>query len=543
MLAAGMLALGGALARAEEIPAPEAAADDASQGDGARASAAAHEGVRRLTLDAWLEIARRANLEILSTERSLSKSDLDVSSARADFLPTLSFSGSSDRKIDESSKRLSLSQSLPWGTEIDASVHDSDSDGTDATRSVTISQPLLGGGWAAESLADLRGAHLARDAQRARYQRLMANIVYRVKSQYYEIQRQLATVEVSKAAVKRAVDLFEVAKFKHQLGMETVLYRANAEIQLLNREVGLVSAQADLEDSLDDLKELLNLPLEDEIQVIPVTLEFDKEIVVDRGKGTVSIVDVVRPLERPRGLRRAQPSGSRRAVAGEAKRTRLIFAPARREYAATIQRALVQRPDLLAAALDLDSKDIEVRRRRVQRLWTLDVSATHSTRGTGSAFNESFISEDGEWELGLTATWPLGRVARRAAYGRALLDREIEETALEQKTIAVRKEIRRKLRGLEKTEKNILAFARKVEAAKQVLEAARIRQERGQASYDDVTKSETELLSAQTSFINTLLDYKKKLAELELAEGVEAFAESPKSAAAPESEEADPAEE
>ncbi|MHC5055408.1 MAG: TolC family protein [Planctomycetota bacterium] len=497
LAAAVLIAMGAGGARGEE----GGAAPDAPPADGA-----AETSPRALTLEDCLGIARTGNLDVLSKTRVYAKTELDVSSARAAFLPSFSGSASRDNESDTDSATASVTQSTPWGTTVSASITNTNDHGptvpSESTASITISQPLLAGFGTADGLAGLRKAGLAMDAERARFERVMQEVVYEVKRRYYEAQRQLATIGVREAAVGRAARLLEEAAFKRERGLVTVLDYANAAIQHADREAALVSARRQLEDSLDELKAALNVPLETEITVTPIELDLDKDIFIDTDRGTVSVM----------------VDGD--AAPGERPRTRAIFTPAKRDYEETVERALVARPDLAASRLELRSTEIEAARKRTNRLPDLDLSATLAASGSGTGFEDSMTLEDDGWTLALSATWPLGRVARGVEHEKALLDLELGRIGLEKQLVGVRKELRGLFRQLGESEANILTYARKIKAAALGLESARIRKERGQTSYWELTTRESELVNAQTSFINGYLEYQRRLAALERASGV-----------------------
>lgn len=476
------------------IGAPLAAAQDTGAADAAPK--------RALTLAECLAIARKGSLDILSKAHSYEKTRLDLSSARAAFLPSFSGSASRNNETATDSASVSVSQSTPWGTTLSGSIsNDHDTGGSSSSASLTISQPLLAGAGTVDGLAALREADLALDAERARFERVLQDVFHNVRRQYYEAQRQLATIDVRRSAVDRAARLLEEAAFKRERGLVTVLDYSNAAIQHADREAALVSARRSLEDSLDDLKVALNLPLETAITVTPVELDLDKEIVVDADRGTVSVVE------------------GRDAAPGQRPRTRPIFVPVKRDYEQTVERALARRPDLAAARIELNSSEIDAARKRRNRLPDLDFSATLNASGSGTGFDESMTLEDDGWKLSLSATWPLGRVARGVAHEKALLDLELERISLERELIGLRKELRGLFRQLDESEANMLTYARKIKAAALGLESARIRKERGQTSYWELTTRESELVDAQTSFINGYLEYQKRLAALERASG------------------------
>jgi outer membrane protein TolC len=506
MFAAAVLVVTGArVARGEDgaAPGPEASPEAAPDAGGKGERPSRPAGPRALTLEECLGIARAGNLDLLSKARVYRKTELDVSTARAAFLPSFSASASRDDGTATDSASVSVTQSTPWGTKISASIsNDNDPTGSSSSASLTFSQPLLARVGTTEGLAGLRKAGIAMDAERARFARTMQDVAHEVKRIYYEAQRQLATIGVREAAVGRAERLLEEAAFKRERGLVTVLDYANAAIQHADREAALVSARRQLEDSLDDLKAALNIPLAAAITVSPIDLDLDKKIVVDAERGTVSVM-----VERD-------------AAPGERPRTRAIFSPVSNDYGETVERALTERPDLIASRLGLRSTEIEAARKRTNRLPDLDFSATLSASGTGTGFDDSMKLADDGWNLSLSATWPLGRVARDVEYEKAMLDLELGRIGLEKQLIGVRKELRGLFRQLRESEANMLTYARKIKAAALGLESARIRKERGQTSYWELTTRESELVNAQTSFINGYLEYLKRLASLERASGV-----------------------
>jgi len=476
------------------VLAPTALAADGSPSDAAPA--------RRLSLAECVERALRENLDLAREQRTYARTEFDLASARAAFLPTLSASATHDEGARTDTGSVSLTQFTPWGTSLSVTGSNvvGSTDSTPGSLSVTLSQPLLRGAGPSDAMTGVRQSELRRRAAEARLARASHDIVYRVKTQYYDAARLMETVKVRRQAVERASRLRDEAAFKRDRGLVTVLDHANAVIQLADRESALVSAEKQLEDALDDLKETLRIPVEQKLAIVPIALDLDREIVVDRARGTVSVIE--RPAD---GKGEGVP--------------RVIFQPVPRDYEETIARTLERRPDLIAARHDLEVKRLELARKRNQLRHDVRLSATYTAEG-GAEPNPWAVADD-SWSAGVTFTWPLGRVSRRADLEAARLDLEMQEIAVEKLVIAIRKEVLRLFRRLEETEINILSYALKIGAGAQALESAKIRKERGQTSYWEVTARESDLLDAQTSFINAYLDYQKRLAELERACGGE----------------------
>lgn len=463
------------------------------------APAAWTEGIEKLlSLQDCIDIALRENLDLARERLSSARASYDLSSARAAFLPTLSGSVTHDEGAGTDTGSVSLSQFTPWGASLGLSGSNvvGSSDSTPGSFSVKLTQPLLRGAGPSNAMAGVRSSELNRRAAQARLERASHDIIYRVKTQYYDTARLMETVKVRRQAVKRAERLREEAAFKREKGLVTVLDYANATIQLADRESALVSAEKQLEDALDDLKETLHMPTEAKISIVPISLELDRELIVDGKKGTVTLVE-------------ADKNGARSE--------RTIFRPIPRNYEELVARALECRPDLIAARCDLEARRVELNRRRNLLRYDLSFSATYTASG-GAEPNPWSVVED-SWSAGVTFSWQPGRISGKADFEKARLDLEMQEIAVEKLEIAIRKEIQRLFRRLEETELNILNYALKIGAAAQALESAKIRKERGQASYWEVTARESDLLDAQTSFINAYLDYQKRLAELERASG------------------------
>jgi outer membrane protein TolC len=465
-----------------------------------------------LTLDACLELARKKNLDLLIEANKREKARLDVASARAAFLPTFKASYTRDYDLEKDSGTLGIEQSTPWGASLSVTGNHSTDPVEQSSSSVstTLSQDLLRGVGPASGRADLGIAEENRSAAGERFERRCQDTVFNVKRQYYDIARLMATVEVGRQAVARAARLRDEAAFKRDRGMITVLDYANSAIQLADREVALVSSERQLEDALDGLKEILDIPLGEEVAIEPVTIDLEErdtetkrtEIVIDRDAGTVSVV-------RTRAGAEGRPSID----------VRPVFTPVERDHAALTEEARSARPDLAAARLDLAAKKLELRRKRNQ-LWNeLKLSATYTAEGAGDAPRDSLDMAEEGWKLSLDYSWPVGRRARRADYEKAALDLATKEIEIRKLEVSAEKEIRSIARSLRETETNILTYAQKISAAAQALESARIRKERGQASYWEVTERESDLLGAQTSFINAYIDYQKRLAELDRAAG------------------------
>lgn len=470
---------------------------------------------KRLSLEACLALAQR-NTGWRKQKIAYLKKAFDLRSQLASFLPTLGVGYTCPGEVGSGSGSVSVSQSTLFGTSVTLTgAHSFDpseavpADRADTSLSLSISHPLLRGAGRSDNLCDLRQARhrlkIAEDDLEAGAQ----DTVYQVRRQYYTVARLTETVRVRESAIERARLLYDEAAAKLEKGMVTILDLANAEIQLADRETSVVSAKMNLEGALDQLKILLDLPLEKEIGIEPVTLDLEvvetkeekKEIVVDADAGKV-------------WSERTIPKDEERAA-----ERKLIFSPAKRSYERVLKEALERRPDLRATEKDLRIDELERDRKKNLARHRLDLTGSYTLSGTGATSEESFYLGDEAWSVGLSYTYPLGKVSDKTAYEKALLDVANRKIVIWEKKRSATKSIRDIFRTLGETEKNILTYARKIAAASKALESAKIRKERGKASYWEVTARESDLLTAQTSFINAYLTYQETLALLDKESG------------------------
>ena len=472
----------------------------------------------QLPLEKCLELARR-NTGWRKQAITYVKKVLDLRSQMAKFLPTLDVGYSRSGDVDSGS--LSVSQKTTFGTTVTVTgSHSFDPGSTvtdffgnpllaDSSLKLSVSQPLLRGAGYSENLCDLRQARHRLKVAGHDLEAKAQETIYQVKRQYHTAARLTETVKVREKAIERARFLREEAAAKLEKGMVTILDLANAEIQLADRETALVSARMDLERALDALKVLLDLPLEKEVEIEPVGLDLEeletedekKEIAVDEEAGKVWSVRTVLSGERPLTERK------------------LIFLPVKRSFGRTLKRALERRPDLAASQREKKIDELERDRKRNLARQRLDLTGSYTFSGRGETSEASLYLGDESWSVGLSYTYPLGRLSDRTAYKKALLDLGYQKLVIRDLRQSIRRSMRDIFRTLEETEKNIVTYARKISAASKALESAKIRKERGKASYWEVTARESDLLNAQTAFINACLTYRQTLALLDRESG------------------------
>lgn len=455
------------------------AAPPAGKGAGEEAEPKPAPGGTRLTVADCVLIALLNNVELRRQKLADDQSELDRSSALAEFLPTLSASGGrhQTRKTGEADPRgrsgsVSLSGRTPWGTSLSGSASQSrDKDDGELSSSSTVSaelrQPLLEGRGPGSAFYGYRSAHRSRLASAEDLERQTQRTAFTIRQLYWGALKGELEVQANRRALKSADYFLKATKARLEAERASKLDVSNAEIQRSNREVALTSAEARLAGSLDSLKEAMDLSLTD--NVVPSS-----------------------PAE---------------------------YKPAPRDGRKLLAQTLARRPDLRAARQRLEIKRLDLERKRRNAWPDLDLVIDYTLTGSGESTDESHDYDSRRTSVGLELSVPLGLVKRRNELRKSELELRRESLSLHKKEVSVEKELRAVLRDLVAAERNLASFAKRVSAARLAAAAARALYERGRASSFDVVRAEDDLLSAELGLARSRADCLTLQAELDLVAG------------------------
>jgi outer membrane protein TolC len=432
-----------------------------------------------LTVEDCLTITLRNNISLRRQQMSDDQAGLDLRSAAAEFLPSLSASSSLNRTDDglggpnsyTRSGSATLSGKTPWSTSYSASAsqsrtRDGGSLSSSSTLSAELRQPLLYGGGAANSFYGYRSALRQRAASRLDLQRQRQATVYETKRLYWAALRNKLELETSRRSLKSADYFLKATQARVQAKQASRLDVSNAEIQRSNREVALINAEAALEGSLDDLKIQMDLPLTEAINL----------------------------------------TSSPAYQAGKIDETGLLA-------------MVLGRPDLVASRRRLEVKTLDLARQRRNAWPTLDLVASHSISGDGASTDASHSYRSGTSQLSLELNLPLGMVKRRNDLRHKQLELRREKLSLHSKEVSARRQLRSALRDLRAAERNLASFSKRVEAARLAAAAAAALYSRGKASSFDAIRAEDELLDAELGLLRSQANCLTRQANLDLVIG------------------------
>lgn len=472
-----------------------------------------------LTQDECVEIALQNNLD-LRVQRLLDrKTDFALDDAWAQYLPTidasLTHSGtlSSGPDRNETALGFGVTQRSPWGTTVRVSGAEGEShplSGGGARTSswgVELTQPLWRGFGTDVGMFNIRSGRLGKLISRGSLELTVQTLVFNTRTAYSDCIRQIQNLEVNLRAVESAKVFLKLTQVREQAGQQTKLDVYNADVQLSDRQLAVITNQRALEQAYDTLKRIMDVDLEEQVAVESQPVDFgdqppagsEMNLVSDDAAGTVKLM-------------------TRRGGRDEGEPT-LMFQAQRFEDGTVLSLAKANRIELLNAKRNVALQELNALWKKDGLGHQVDLDMSYERSGSGRDWSNSHGYEGDDYSVGLRYSIPWGKVTDKTAYERALLSIQESEIALKDVSNQVHQDVRNVLRVLREAEKSILIQGRKVEQAKRSVEAEKIRFERGLKDSFDVITAEDNLLSAKREFINRTIEYVVRLDELQLVIG------------------------
>ncbi len=468
-----------------------------------------------------IEIAIQNNLTLHISRLNDRASDLDLRVAWSRYLPNfnlnLNHSGSRGGENHSNSLGLggSITQRTPIGTQLtlDANARETHP-GSRGNRKfadwgVSLRQPLWKGAGFDVGLFDIRSARLTKLISRGELELDAQDLIFQVKSSYANCIRQLQTLEVNERAVESAERFLRLTEARERAGQVTKLDVFNAEVQKGNREENLIRNTTSLENAFDLLKVLMDVDLEEALMVEQQPVDFGERKPQNAEKAVIRVDD-----ENERVTLVALDKDGK--AVGQPK---VLFQAAKYDKEAILKDALENRIELINSRRALALQKLRVLLNKDGLGHQIDLTAAYDRSNQGSKWPQALGYENHNYSVGLQLSIPWGKVSDKAAYERTILALQRTEIQLKRSRTTVHLDVRTILRRLKENQKSILIQGKTVEQAKRSVEAARISFERGLKDSFDVIRAEDNLLSAKTDFINRLLDYVVRQAELEVVIG------------------------
>lgn len=373
--------------------------------------------------------------------------------------------------------------SLDWtvGAELTASS-ESSSIATVSQSDITleITQPLLRDAWMDYNNASIVLAQAAVGSEEANTQVAVISTLLEVESRYWSVYLAQKNLEIQIQIYKRTKSVLDDSREMVKKNQGSISSVYNFEVTLAQAVSAVINAELTLRTAVRSLKTLMQEP--------SVTLD-----------STLSVVTTSAP----------------QLVAYDFNRTKLV------------DLAISNRGELLALEFEQVTDAINVLMAENQMLPEVDVVAGYTWNGLNSASRAIPVATrnlfknnvQGGWQLGLSASVPLGNEAAIAAYQSALLTRLQSIANIRSREILVSKEVLDAVDTLDAGWQTILTTRYEVAAAQRNVDAMTQLFKIGSRTSTDLANAITLLAAAQSSEASAEANYQISFAQLAASVG------------------------
>ncbi len=328
--------------------------------------------------------------------------------------------------------------------------------------SATLTAPLLGAGAGKAAWENLTQAERNVLYRIRSFNRYRQTFVVSLITDYYRVLQQEEAVSIQEASYERLVDSTNRVRMEVEVGQRPANDLGETEQQLLSSEQSLVSARQRYEQTLDNFKIRLALPVDANIALDP------DELKVLQTAGV------------------SQPVYSEQEAIDIALARRLDLANAWDGLDDT-RRKLVLAAEGLGVQLNL--------------IGSANVSSEPETKFANLQFNE------GSYRVGLEADLPFDRKAERNAYREALISLQQDLRDYDEQVDRIKLDVRQAYRDLAETAESYRIQQIGLKLAQRRVEAEKLSLQYGQSTVRLLLESEDALVRAQNDVLSALVDH------------------------------------
>ncbi len=418
---------------------------------------------RAINLEQAINMALAHNRQLLDARDAFVSSRYSLESSEADFKIQISptaragFSGSSSQNaIEDLGLGLTFYKRLPWGTELSATPNFSRTDDTyQSSVDFEITQPLLRGFGKQQAMSGVYAARYSERITRRNLYLTEIETVIRTVRAIYNCVKLKEELRQNHASYQRLKRHRQTLAAKARTGYSPSIDAYRVELELSQAEDAVVQSREAYGDSKDELKMLLDIPLEQDIEAT-APLEFS-EIRID-------------PQE-------------------------------------AVKNALENRIEI-KQAMDAVKEARRLSYVAEKNTWPqLDVVVKYGRLGYGGAISQSLGLDDHYWAISLVSTTDFFRRKEKLAYKQSLLN---VNTSLRRYSLLqdqITQEVKKQVRNLRKAWRQIAIQKHNIEHSRGKLALARVKFRWGKANNFDMIEAEKELRQAQVNFIKAVTDY------------------------------------
>jgi outer membrane protein TolC len=305
-------------------------------------------------------------------------------------------------------------------------------------------------------------AHMGERVQRLNVLRSRSEVLYDVKTAYYNVLRAQGAVNVAQAAADDAAEQLRLARAFVAAGTSAQFDVTRAEVTLADRQQTLITAQDNVGLAGAALNNVLARDVDTALNIAPLDVTPDRTV----------------------------------------------------DIAAQTAHALESRPEILQADLGIRINETNVGIQKHGNYPTFSFGANYNYNFTASGFN----TNKGNYNYGLNMSWPVfDSGITRARVEEARSDTRVSQLQKKQLVRGVTLEVRQAGLRVQETADRFGVADKAVASAEEALRLARVRYQNGVSTQLEVIDAETQLTQARFNRNNGLYDYLTARADFDAA--------------------------
>jgi outer membrane protein len=487
----------------------------------AAAAPGANRPVVRLTLDDAVKLALDRNLDIAVQRLNPEISDLTIANVRAVYNPTLTstFGPNSATQLPTSQLQLGtggaavtetltynagVAQSVPWGGgSFSAALNNFRRTSTSnnslfdpqfqSAWTLAYTQPLLRNFRTDSIRQRLQVSRLNRDISDVQLRATITNTLSNVRNAYWDYVFAVQSVDVAQRSLDLAEQLVKDNQTRVEVGTMAPIDVVQAQSQSATQRQNLVVAQGTMRTAELALKRL----------IVAGTADPNWNVQID-------------PTDRP------------------------DFRAETIDVEAAVRRALSERTDLAIAKKNTEANDATLSLLRDQLKPQADFAVNYVPQGVGGtqlirsssgtlgstvtstvpggisdAFSSMFHNTYPQWTAQVNFSYPLGTSAQEANVARARVQLSQVQAQMKQIELQIATDVTNAAINVQSGTERVQAAQAARELAQKQLEAETSKFEVGMSTNYNVIQSQRDLATAQNNELQSVLNYRKALVELE----------------------------
>lgn len=336
---------------------------------------------------------------------------------------------------------------------------------------LTLSQPLLKNFGREPTELTIDTAKLTKDASLEKLSAKLISVVAQVRTEYYKLYSLREELEVRKVSLELARRVLSETQARVKAGVMPAMETLNAEFGVASREKDLIDAERAVQDQVDVVVQLLQLPQGQPVETVEV------------------------------------PSKVRYDVLEQAE----------------IRRALANRPELKELKRNFELLELQTRVSGNRTRPDLLLTASAATAGLGDTYPRDMDRLSSvnypTWGVGLTFSYPLGNRAAENEYRKNRLKLDQSALQIRNQEELIINDVRSAVRAIEANYKQLEVADRGRAFAEERLRAFVRKAEVGLATTKDVLDVENDLATAKNNQIKAQVAYANAITQLWKATG------------------------